>query len=138
MADHEEVMLAVVALVTTALPGADVKRNRSETARVGAGGAVSVMDGDLGEPEVDCGLGRPVYNYSRQIPLAFTAGDATTLVAMQRAVGAAVEADRTLGGRVDYLQTVAADGEALDVPGADPTAQSQAAIIADYSTASPL
>jgi hypothetical protein len=135
---REAVLVAVTALVVAALPGADVARNRTAAIRLGPGGAVTVDDGDPGEPEVDFGLGAPVYNYSHRIGLAFAAGDATTVDALMRALGAAVEADRTLGGLVDYLQTVAPDGEALDIAGADAASQASAGLIADYSTTSPL
>jgi hypothetical protein len=133
---REQVLQALEALVRAALPGADVARSRTATVRLGPGGAVTLFDGDPGEPEID--LSPLTYNYAHTIPLAFAAGDATSVDAMQRAVGAAVEADRSLGGLCQFLETTAPDGEALDVAGAESAAQSSAAIVAHYSTRSPL
>lgn len=133
---REEVLQAVEALVRAALPGADVERNRSSAVRLTAAGAVTIGDGDPGEPEIDlCPL---TYNYSHGVPLTFAAPDMASLDTMMRAVGAAVEADRFLGGRVDFVETVAPDGEALDAGGTEAAVQAEAGLMAHYSTPSPL
>lgn len=133
---REQVLQAIVALVQAALPTADVQRNRSSPVRVGAGGAVTILDGDPGEPEVDlCPL---TYNYSHGVPLAFAGASMAAVDDMMRAVGAAVEADRTLGGLCHFLETVAPDGEPLDAAGAEAAAQAEAGLRAEYSTSSPL
>ncbi len=139
---REQVGAAIEALVVAALPQATVTRNRTKADEIPAGGAVDISDGDPGEPEVD--LSPLNYNYSHPFGLLFgalpvaglTAGQA--LDAMQVAVGAAVEADRTLGGLVDWLETSAPDRGDMDIAGAESGAASEAAIIAYYSTPSPL
>ena len=139
---REQVAAALEALVTAALPSATVTRNQAKADEIPAGGAVDISDGDPGEPEVD--LSPLVYNYSHPFGLLFgalqtaslTAGQA--LDAMQVAVGSAVEADRTLGGLVEWLETTAPDRGDLDIAGAESGAASEAAIIAYYSTPSPL
>lgn len=147
MASKRELVLqAVVALVEAALPNAKVRRNPSTPLRVEGlpGGAVDIYDGDPGDPEVDVGMSRPIYNYSHRIALAFAGYVSASKTAaevlddMMSAIGVAVTADPTLGGLCDYLQTAAPDGEALEVAGAEAGAESEAAIVADYSTASPL
>jgi len=134
--EREAVLAALESLAIAALPGADVKRNRSEATRLGPAGAVSLYDGDPGEPEID--LSPPIYNYAHRIPVVFAAASPAALDLLHRALGAAVEADRTLGGRCQYLETVAPDVEPLDVAGAEASAQSEGAIVAHYSTKSPL
>lgn len=139
---REQVGAAIEALVRAALPTAAVTRNQTKADEIPAAGAVDISDGDPGEPEVD--LSPLTYNYSHPFGLLFgalptaslTAGQA--LDAMQVAVGDAVEADRTLGGLVDWLETVAPDRGDLDMAGAESGAASEAAIIAHYSTTSPL
>lgn len=139
---REQVLAAVEALVKTALPNADVKRNRDKAFRIGPGGAVSIEDGEPGEPDVD--LSPLTYNYSHRIPLVFGAYESATktpgqvLDEMQTAVGQAVEANRTLGGLCDFLSTEAPDRGELDIAGAESGGQTAAAIVADYSTSSPL
>lgn len=144
--NREQVLAAVKALVEAALPNAKVRRNPSTPLRVEGlpGGAVDIYDGDPGDPEIDLGLGEPIYNYSHRIVLSFagylSASRTVTEVLddMFSAVGAAVRADRTLGGRCDYLQAEAPDSEALEIAGGEAGGEAQAAIIADYSTTSPL
>ena len=139
---REQVGVAIEALVIAALPDATVTRNRTKADEIPAAGAVDISDGDPGEPEVD--LSPLNYNYSHPFGLLFgalptaslTAGEA--LDAMHVAVGSVVEANRTLGGLVDWLETTAPDRGDLDIAGAESGAASEAAIIAYYSTPSPL
>ena len=139
---REQVGAAIEALVAAALPAATVTRNRTKADEIPAGGAVDISDGDPGEPEVE--LSPLTYNYSHPFGLLFgtersvslTAGE--RLDAMHVSVGAAVEANRTLGGLVDWLETTAPDRGDMDIAGAESGAASEAAIIAYYSTPSPL
>lgn len=139
---REQVLAAIEALVIAALPGAVVTRNQAKAIRIGAGGTVDISDGDPGEPEVDLSPLR--YNYSHAVPLLFGTYESATLTpgevldAMQTAVGGAVEANRTLGGLVDWLETQAPDRGDLDIAGAESGAGSEAAVIAHYATSSPL
>lgn len=143
---REQMLQAVQALVQAALPNAKVRRNPSTPLRIEGlpGGAVDIYDGAPGDPEVDIGLGEPVYNYSHRIPLVFggyvsaSKSPEEVLDDMFAAVGAAVRADRTLGGLVEYLQTEAPDTEALEIAGAAAGAEADAVIRADYCTRSPL
>lgn len=139
---REQVAAAIEALVAAAVPLARVTRNQAKPDEIPANGAVDISDGDPGEPDVD--LSPLTYNYSHRFGLLFgtvpTAGQsaAQALDSLQRAVGDAVEADRTLDGLVEWLETVAADRGELDMAGAESGAASEAAIIAHYSTSSPL
>lgn len=138
----QEVAAAIEALVVAALPGSDVARNRLKPIEIPAGGSVDLTDGEPGEPELDLSPLR--YNYAHAFPLFFAAPETASLTAVEAldamhvAVGAAVEADRTLGGLVDFLETVAPQIEVNETAGAASTAQSEAAIVAHYATSSPL
>ncbi len=139
---REEVLQAVLALVTAALPSADVKRNRDKPAGVGPGGAVIVRDGSPGEPEVD--LSPLTHTYDHAIPLEVAAYESATKTAevvldeMLTAIGSAVAADRFLGGLCVWLDCEAPDADDLSVAGATSGRWADAVIVATYSTRSPL
>jgi hypothetical protein len=133
---REAVLAAIEALLQTALPGVDVGRNREFATRPGAAGNVVMMDGDPGDPEVD--LSPATYTYQHRVPLMFAAPDRGALEALFAAVRAAVEADRFLGGLCSYLEAEAPQTDSLDSSEAEPYAEAGAALIAEYSTPSPL
>jgi hypothetical protein len=133
---RETVLAAVEALLVATLPGADVGRNRSFSTRIGVGGAVIMTDGDPGEPEVD--LSPINYTYQHRIPLMFAAPDRSTLEALFASLRTAVEADRFLGGLCGWLETEAPQTDSLDGSGVEAQAEASAAVVAEYSTPSPL
>lgn len=143
MASRRELILeAVLALVTAALPDADVARNRPFPEEIPPGGMVNILDGDPGQPEVD--LSPLAYNYSHRIPIELAANESpgvtreAAIDALLMPIGAGVAADRTLGGLVDFLQTEAPTSDDLDVTGADTGRWAETALLADYATPDPL
>lgn len=139
---REQILQAVLALGAAALPGADVVRNQDKPARIGPGGRLIIRDGDPGEPEVD--LSPLAYNYAHRIPLEVAHYEAPgvtreeALDDMLTALGAGVEADRTLGGLVDFLETAAPATDDTEVEGARSSRWADAALVAHYRTTSPL
>lgn len=133
---HQAVICAVVDLVKAACPFAEVQHNGVKPRSPAPGGTVIVRDGDAGEPEVD--LSPPVYNYQRKMPLEIFARDLETVMALQGAIGDAVEADRGLGGLCDYLDAEAGDLDQLDAAGAATMPAIEAALIPHYATSNPL
>lgn len=135
---REQVLEAVKALVAAALPSADVERNRAKPRGVGAGGTVIVRDGEPGEPDID--LSPLTYNYSHRIVLEFAVYEtgALTLDQMLVAVGAAVAADRTLGGLCQFLEAEAPSTDDLEQAGAAAGRWAEVAIIASYGTPNPI
>jgi hypothetical protein len=133
---------AVKALVASALPNADVKRNLDKPERIPPGGLVIVRDGDPGEPDVL--LSPLTYVYEHRIPLEVAAFPSSTLSReealdqMLSDIGAAVAADRTLGGLCEFLETEAPVTDDLETAGAASGRWADAAIIASYSTTNPL
>lgn len=139
---REQVIAAVKGLVAAALPLTEVKRNLDKPERIPSGGLVIVRDGDPGEPEV---LLSPLsYTYSHPIvlELAVYGVDPLTreqaLDAMLSAIGAAVMANRTLGGLCIFLETEAPSSDNLETAGAALARWAEAVIVATYATSNPL
>jgi hypothetical protein len=139
---REEVLDAIKSLIVGALPNVEVKRNLDKPERIPPGGLVIVRDGDPGEPEVL--LSPLTYVYEHRVPIeiaAFASASLTreqVLDQMLVAIGAAVEADRTLGGLSDFIETEAPTSDDLETAGAISGRWADAAIIASYATANPL
>ena len=87
-----------------------VERNAPEAAETPLGGRVNLRDGDMGEP-IDVVMGSPavIYTYDHQadiVVLVQHADGAVRDAHLDRLcmdIGAALLADDTLGGAVDYL-----------------------------------
>ncbi|MCJ2032731.1 hypothetical protein [Methylobacterium sp. J-068] len=139
---RERVIQAVAALVKEALPKAAHYRNEEKQKVIPAGGYVNVDDGDPGEPEVT--LNPTTWIYEHQIPVEIAANASRTISAeirldtMLQALGAAVAADRTLGGLCDYLMVQAAQTEGLTADGAAVSRYALVNIVAVYGTTDPL
>jgi hypothetical protein len=139
---REQVLEAIKALVASALPSAEVKRNLDKPERIPPGGLVIIRDGDPGEPEVL--LSPLTYIYEHRVPIeiaAFASASLTreqALDQMLAIVGAAVAGDRTLGGLCEFLETEAPTSDDLETAGAISGRWADAAIIASYATANPL
>ena len=138
---REEVILAMEALVTQALSWSTVKRDAPWPTRPEPGGTVIIRDGDPGEPEVT--LGVLSYTYTHDIPLeVFGATGASSrhelLDDMLTALGKAIEADRTLGGLVEWLEPSAAAPDDITVENGQPIRAAIITVTAIYSTTSPL
>lgn len=139
MSRREQVLDAVKALVSTALPNADVKRNLDRPASIPPGGMVVIRDGDPGEPETV--LGPPLYSYEHKIELEIAGwpnGGSAAVDEMMTAIGAAVAANRTLGGLCDWLEPIAPFVDSSEQRGAPTVPWADAGLLAVYTTPSPL
>jgi hypothetical protein len=139
---REQVITAVLAIVASALPNTEVKRNLVKPERIPPGGLVIIRDGDPGEPEVE--LSPLAYIYSHRIPLEVAVYDAPVgtreqaLDGLLTAIGTAISADRTLGGLCDFVETEAPSTDDLETTGALAGRWADTAIVATYATADPL
>ncbi len=142
MSKREQVVEAIVALLVAALPAAKVERNAAKPERIPPGGLVIVRDGDPGEPEVL--LSPLTYLYTHRIALEIAARESGSqsreqaLDAMLAAVGAAVAADRTLGGLCEFLEAEAPATADVEASGTQAVRWADAAILASYATIDPL
>lgn len=139
---REQVIDAVKMLVASALPTAEVKRNLDKPERIPPGGLVIIRDGDPGEPDVL--LSPLAYVYEHRIPIELAAFASAMLTREQVldqmlvAIGAAVSADRTLGGLCDFLETEPPASDDLETAGALSGRWAEAAVLATYATPNPL
>jgi hypothetical protein len=147
-----EVLRAVVQLIQLALSGVEVvgpDDEESRTRRVDAVGICIVGAGDPGEPEVDLGI--LTYWYDHAIPIELTVTRTSGRSAedqideMLGQIGAAIAADRTLGGLCIWMEPTAATTSDVivlnadrDVPGGRPPRGADFALVATYGSPSPL
>lgn len=139
---REQVLAAIRALIAGALPFAEVKRNLAKPERIPPGGLVVIRDGDPGEPDVT--LSPVSYLYTHRVPIEVAAfeGAATTreqaIDAMLRTIGAAVVANRRLGGLVDWIEAEAPATDDIEAVGSQAARFADLAIVATYATSDPL
>lgn len=139
---REQVLDAIKALLASALPNADVKRNQAKPERIPPGGLVVIRDGDPGEPEVM--LSPLVYVYSHRIPIELAAYETSSQTPEQvlddilGSIGVAVSGDRTLGGLCDFIEAQAPATDDVETAGARAGRWADAAIVAVYGTPDPL
>lgn len=139
---REQVIDAVVTKIQATFPQATVLRNSAKPEGIGLHGLVVVRDGDPGDPEIT--MSPLTYIYEHRIPVEIAvnpsrAEDAeSTLDDMLVLLGRAVEADRTLGGLCDFVDTEAPATEAIEATGAVAARWGDAAVVAIYATSNPL
>lgn len=145
MSKRLQVLQAVEAMIRAALPAAEViglDDGADVPDRIAPGGRVIIRPGDPGTPEID--LSPLTYNYQHPIPFELAAigdgqmGPAEQIDAMLVAIGDAIDADRFLGGLVDYLDATAPETADLYVEGAATAHEAAGTIDASYSTTKPL
>jgi hypothetical protein len=100
----EQVLQAIEALLGT-VPGAVVERNSALPEKIPDSGLIILRDGDPGEPEQALGgFGNTYYGHAVEIEVYVEEGDAATrdaaFDALLQQIGAALEADPTLGDLV--------------------------------------
>ncbi|MGY6704718.1 acyl-CoA transferase [Roseinatronobacter sp.] len=140
---REEVLEALHTALGLALPaGADLlPRNDSLPARIASGGVAILRDGDPGEPEVT--LSPLAYHYQHRAEIDIlverqeTDRDAA-FDALARAIGTAIDADRTLGGRCDWIEGQAPAPLSLPIEGAETLKAATITLVLHYSAADPL
>lgn len=139
MSKRNDVLLAVIAMIASAVPAAKVvglTEDDDRPARVDSSGRIVVYSGDPGEPEVD--LSPLSYNWVHQIPVEVIFDDETALDAALMAIGAAIVANRQLGGLCEWLDADAPTTETIITDGGGGQRGAPLNILASYSTTSPL
>jgi len=138
---RETILQALLAALQT-VPDATVLREEVLPERLPAGGLLILRDGDPSAPEVT--LSPLAYHYEHRAELEVIvqgktpAARAVAFDTLVQAIGAALAADRTLGGLCDWIEAQAPQSVDLPVEG---TAALKAAIIPvilTYTTADPL
>jgi hypothetical protein len=138
----EQVLEAIKARLQT-IPGAMVERNSVLPEKVSDGGLIILRDGDPGEPEQSLGgFGGVYYQHAVEIEVYIEKGDAGGRDAafddLLQQIGAALDADPTLGGLTFGLTYGRPEPSIEAVAGAPAIKSATLSVIVDYETDSPL
>jgi hypothetical protein len=138
MSPRETILTALADLLRT-VPHVPVLRGAVLPERVPAAGLMILRDGEPGEPGVTLSPLRYHYQHRAEIE-AVVQGEArdTAFATLCTSIGAVISADRTLGGRCDWVEAEAPRPVALPVEGAASLKAAVIPIILHYSTADPL
>jgi hypothetical protein len=138
---REVILTALFETLRTNLTSS-VRRNEALPEKVPPTGLVTLRDGEPGDPEI---LLSPVsYVWRHRAPIDVVVGGGTqaerdaALDTLLTVIGAAVEADRTVGGLVDWLEIGPPSFEIVPIEGAAPIKGAVVAVILHYETSSPL
>lgn len=107
--------------------------------RVPAAGLLILRDGEPGDPEVTLSPLRYHYQHRAEIEAVVQGATRdTAFAALCASIGAAISADRTLGGLCDWVEAEAPRPVDLPVEGAASLKATVIPVVLHYSTADPL
>lgn len=108
--------------------------------RIPAAGLIILRDGQPGEPEVTLSPLRYHYQHRAELEVVGQAGTdrASAFDDLIAAIGAALEADRTLGGLCDWVEPDAPASVDLPVEGAAALKAAVITVVLHYTTTGPL
>jgi hypothetical protein len=137
----EQVLEAIKSRLQT-IPGAVIERNSVLPEKVPDGGLIILRDGDPGEPEQSLGgFGRSYYQHAVEIEVYAEEGDAgardTAFDDILQQIGAALDADATLGGLAFGLTYGRPEPSIKAVAGAPAIKTATLSVTVDYETDNP-
>ena len=108
--------------------------------RIPAAGLIIMRDGQPGEPEVTLSPLRYHYQHRAELEVVVQAGTgrASAFDDLTAAIGAALEADRMLGGLCDWIEPEAPVSVDLPVEGAAALKAAVITVVLHYTTTGPL
>ncbi|WRH64351.1 MAG: acyl-CoA transferase [Fuscovulum sp.] len=108
--------------------------------RIPVAGLIILRDGQPGEPEVTLSPLRYHYQHRAELEIIVQAGTgrASAFDDLIAAIGAALEADRTLGGLCDWVEPEAPASVDLPVEGAAALTAAVIMVVLHYTTTGPL
>lgn len=140
---REQIIEAVVSMIAGALPGVKIERNADKPERIPTGGLVVIRDGEAGEPE-EVTLSPLTYCFAHRVGVEIAVlADATAsreqrLDAILGAIGAAVAANRTLGGLADFVEVTPPLTDDLEADGAYSARWASVDVVVHFATSDPL
>ena len=138
MPSTRETILTALHARLSALP-ATALRSDVLPERVPTEGLLILRDGEPGEPEVTLSPLAYHYQHRAEIEAVVQGTDRDTIfAALCTSIGAAISADRTLGGRCDWIEAEAPRPVDLPVEGAASLKAAVIPVVLHYSTADPL
>lgn len=140
MASAAETALAALHTRLLSIPGVTVERNAAVPTAASAGGLIILRDGSPGEPEVTMSPLAYEYWHRAEIELYVqkSNGRDARFDAVKMAIGAALEADRTLSGVCNWVEAEAPEPSEISDPGAVPIKAATIVVTLVYLTLSPL
>jgi hypothetical protein len=124
------------------VPNATVRRNEALPQAVPAGGLVILRDGDPGEPDVTLNPRTEFYSHRAEVEVFVTqpagSGGEAALDALLAEIGAALVADRGLGGLAENLTWSAPETSVLAIEGAAPILTARVTVTIEYLVSDPL
>ena len=140
MPTHREAILTALADLLRTIPHVPVLRGEVLPERVPPTGLIILRDGDPGGPGVTLSPLR--YHYQHRAELELVVQDAKARDArfaeLVASIGAVLVADRTLGGRCDWIEAEAPEPVDLPVEGAASLKAAVVPVILHYATSDPL
>ena len=126
-----------------AVPKVKVERNTAVPENIPAGGLIVLRDGDPGEPEQALGgVGSVYYSHAVEIEVYVETGEASARDAafddLVRNIGAALDADPTLGGLAFGMTTARPGIDTEAVIGAPAIKTGTVDVIVEYESKTPL
>ncbi len=138
MPTPRETILTALHARLRSLP-ATALRGEALPERIPEPGLIILRDGDPGEPEVTMSPLRYHYQHSAEIEVVVqSAGRDAAFDSLIASIGAALEADRTLGGLCDWVEPEAPKPVDLPVEGAVTVKAASIIVVLHYTTAGPL
>jgi hypothetical protein len=139
MPGHRETILTALADLLRTIPFVPVLRGEVLPERVPVAGLLILRDGDPGEPGVTLSPLRYHYQHRAEIEAVVQGTDRDAAFAVLcAAIGAVISADRTLGGRCDWVEPEAPRPVDLPVEGAASLKAGVIPVVLHYSAADPL
>ena len=139
MASKREAILAALQarLQTLATP---VLRGDVLPERIPPTGLIILRDGNPGEPEVTLSPLTYFYQHRAELEVVIQAGSGRDALfdALAGSIGAALAADRTLGGLCDWVEAEAPEPVDLPIEGAAALKAAAITLVLHYATADPL
>ena len=139
MSTTREAILTALTDLLRAIPQASVLRGEVLPERVPTAGLMILRDGDPGEPQVT--LSPLAYHYQHRAEIEAVVQGTERDAAFDMlcaSIGTALAADRTLGGRCDWVEAEAPEPVDLPVEGAPSLKAAVIPVVLHYSTADPL
>lgn len=143
MTHRNDVLSALAACLVDALPASRVSRNSVLPDRIPAAGAIVVVrDGEPGEPDVVMSPLSYAWSHRALVEVVVSGaaddGGQAALENVLADMGAALAADRTLGGACDWVQPGGPVIEPVIVEGAQPLLGATVTVVLTYTTADTL
>lgn len=134
MASKREQVLAAVFAALQTVPGATVRRNEALPQVVPAGGLIIMRDGTPGEPDVTLNPRSEYYSHAIDVEAFAHDNDSGALDDLLRSIDAALSADDSFGGLVEYLAIADVEVDAFAGDGAAPMLAARINVIVEYQT----